>query len=123
MGLAWFWDFVCWFYWPGFLSTALEGWDVGLAPMEGGRWEVRFGRLILGHMETANEGFLPIVGSANQEAPKRHDPQLRCLNAHCAGYAASPHARLRLASADSTLRLLNPNLPLEHQKNIQREPT
>ncbi len=53
-----------------FLSTALEGWDVGLAPVEGGRWEVRFGRLVLGHLETATEAFLPIVAQTSQEVPK-----------------------------------------------------
>lgn len=53
-----------------FLSTALEGWDVGLAPVEGGRWEVRFGRLVLGHLETATEAFLPIVTPTSQEVAK-----------------------------------------------------
>ena len=53
-----------------FLSTALAGWDVGLAPVEGGRWEVRFGRLVLGHLETATEAFLPIVEQTSQEVPK-----------------------------------------------------
>ena len=53
-----------------FLSTALAGWDVGLAPVEGGRWEVRFGRLFLGHLETATEAFLPIVAQTSQEVPK-----------------------------------------------------
>ena len=53
-----------------FLSTALAGWDVGLAPVEGGRWEVRFGRLVLGHLETATEAFLPIVAPTSQEVPK-----------------------------------------------------
>lgn len=53
-----------------FLSTALEGWDVGLAPVGEGRWEVRFGRLVLGHLETATEAFLPIMAPTNQEAPK-----------------------------------------------------
>ena len=53
-----------------FLSRALGGWDVGLAPVEGGRWEVRFGRLVLGHLETVTEAFLPIVAQTSQEAPK-----------------------------------------------------
>ena len=53
-----------------FLSTALRGWDVGLAPVEGGRWEVRFGQLILGHLETLTEAFLPIVVQTSQETPK-----------------------------------------------------
>ena len=53
-----------------FLSTALEGWEVGLAPVEGGRWEVRFGRLVLGHLETATEAFLPIVTPTSQEVAK-----------------------------------------------------
>ena len=53
-----------------FLSTALRGWDVGLAPVESGRWEVRFGRLVLGHLETLTEAFLPIVVQTSQEAPK-----------------------------------------------------
>ena len=44
-----------------FLSTALAGWDVGLAPVGSERWEVRFGRLVLGHLEEATEAFLPIV--------------------------------------------------------------
>ena len=53
-----------------FLSTALRGWNVGLAPVESGRWEVRFGRLVLGHLETLTEAFLPIVVQTSQEAPK-----------------------------------------------------
>jgi hypothetical protein len=52
-----------------FLSRALGGWDVGLAPVQGGRWEVRFGRLVLGHLETATEAFLPIVAQS-QEVPQ-----------------------------------------------------
>ena len=53
-----------------FLSTALSGWDVGLAPVAGGRWEVRFGRLVLGHLETATESFQPIVEQTSQEMPQ-----------------------------------------------------
>jgi putative transposase len=52
-----------------FLSRALGGWDVGLAPVQVGRWEVRFGRLVLGHLEPAAEAFLPIVAQS-QEVPK-----------------------------------------------------
>ena len=53
-----------------FLSRALAEWDVGLAPVEEVRWEVRFGRLVLGHLEAATEAFLPIVTPSSQEAPK-----------------------------------------------------
>ena len=53
-----------------FLSRALAGWDVGLAPVEEVRWEVRFGRLVLGHLEAATEAFLPIVTLSSQEVPK-----------------------------------------------------
>ena len=53
-----------------FLSRALAGWDVGLAPVEEVRWEVRFGRLVLGHLEAAMEAFLPIVTLSSQEVSK-----------------------------------------------------
>ena len=53
-----------------FLSTALAGWDVGLSPVASGCWEVRFGRLVLGHLEEATEAFLPIVAQTSQEVPQ-----------------------------------------------------
>jgi hypothetical protein len=53
-----------------FLSRALGGWDVGLVPVAGDRWEVRFGRLVLGHLETTTEAFLPIVAQTSREVPK-----------------------------------------------------
>jgi hypothetical protein len=53
-----------------FLRTALAGWDVGLSPVASGCWEVRFGRLVLGHLEEATEAFLPIVAQTSQEVPQ-----------------------------------------------------
>jgi transposase InsO family protein len=41
-----------------FITTSLAGWSVGLKPLVGGRWEVWFGRLLLGWIEPATESFL-----------------------------------------------------------------
>ena len=47
-----------------FISTALRGWDVGLAAVREGRFEVRFAGLILGQIEPSSAAFLPVVLSA-----------------------------------------------------------
>ena len=43
---------------PGlFISSSLAGWSVGLKPVEEGRWEVWFGRLLLGWVDAATGSF------------------------------------------------------------------
>lgn len=42
---------------PVFITTALAGWSVGLAPSGPERWEVWFGRLLLGHLEEQTGAF------------------------------------------------------------------
>ncbi len=42
---------------PIFITTALAGWSVGLAPSGAGHWEVWFGRLLLGHLEEHTGAF------------------------------------------------------------------
>ena len=44
-----------------FISTALRGWDVGLAAVDEGRFEVRFAGLILGQIEPSSAAFLPVI--------------------------------------------------------------
>jgi len=44
-----------------FLTTALRGLDVGLKPMPEGAWEVSFGVLILGQIDTHTKAFVPNV--------------------------------------------------------------
>ena len=48
--------------WKGltlFITTSLEGWSVGLKPLADARVDVRFGRLLLGWIETAMEAGQP----------------------------------------------------------------
>jgi putative transposase len=40
-----------------FITTSLAGWSVGLKPLLSGRFEVWFGRLLLGWLEPATESF------------------------------------------------------------------
>ena len=40
-----------------FITTALAGWSVGLAPSGPGHWEVWFGRLLLGHLQEHTGAF------------------------------------------------------------------
>lgn len=44
-----------------FLSTSLVGWDVGLAPVDGGQVEVWFAGLLLGHLEPGTASFRALV--------------------------------------------------------------
>lgn len=47
-----------------YLSQALQGWQVGLAPRAGdGLVEVRFARILLGHLDPATSGFTPAIPS------------------------------------------------------------
>jgi len=41
-----------------FISTSLAGWSVGLKPVDHGRYELRFGRLLLGWLDTETHSFL-----------------------------------------------------------------
>jgi len=49
---------IMWAGMPLFITTSLAGWSVGLKPMENGRLEVWFGRLLLGWIDPATESFL-----------------------------------------------------------------
>jgi transposase InsO family protein len=49
---------IMWGGMPLFITTSLAGWSVGLKPMESGRLEVWFGRLLLGWIDPATESFL-----------------------------------------------------------------
>jgi transposase InsO family protein len=49
---------IMWGGMPLFITTSLAGWSVGLKPMEKGRLEVWFGRLLLGWIDPATESFL-----------------------------------------------------------------
>ena len=49
---------IMWGGMPLFITTSLAGWSVGLKPMENGRLEVWFGRLLLGWIDPATESFL-----------------------------------------------------------------
>ena len=49
---------IMWGGMPLFITTSLAGWSVGLKPMENGRQEVWFGRLLLGWIDPATESFL-----------------------------------------------------------------
>jgi len=51
------------------LSSALGGWDVGLAPKPTGEVEVWFSNLLLGHIDPLTSGFSPI-----RRAPKEAQP-------------------------------------------------
>jgi transposase InsO family protein len=48
---------IMWGGMPLFITTSLAGWSVGLKPMENGRLEVWFGRLLLGWIDPATESF------------------------------------------------------------------
>lgn len=48
-------------HWKGqgiFISTALQGWSVGLEPSGADHWNVWFGRLLLGQLEESSASFL-----------------------------------------------------------------
>ncbi len=56
--------------WAGvhyFISTALHGWSVGVQPIEQGRCNVWFGRLLLGQLEAATASFQPMQPAAPQK--------------------------------------------------------
>ncbi len=42
---------------PVFISTALKGWSVGLESCQSGDWNVWFGRLLLGRLESSTASF------------------------------------------------------------------
>lgn len=44
-----------------FISTALDGWDVGLTPVSEGRLDVQFAGLTLGQIEPSSAAFLPVI--------------------------------------------------------------
>jgi putative transposase len=56
--------------WAGsqyFISTALQGWSVGVQPLKQGRCNVWFGRLLLGQLEPATASFQPTQPESAQE--------------------------------------------------------
>jgi putative transposase len=60
--------------WAGahyFISTALQGWSVGIQPAEDRRGNVWFGRLLLGQLEPATASFHP---AQPQSAPQKTSP-------------------------------------------------
>jgi putative transposase len=52
-----------------FISSALRGWDVGLRPCGGGRWDVYFARLRLGELEPATASFMRTPWRENEATP------------------------------------------------------
>lgn len=64
-----------------FLSAALRGWDVGLAPCDDGLIDLYFARLLLGRIEPSTAAFLPVQPSA--------PPQGAALRARAG--SATPH--------------------------------
>lgn len=51
-----------------FLSCALTGWSVGLEPQAAGKWNVWFGRLLLGQLEEQTFAFEPAQAAQSKEA-------------------------------------------------------
>lgn len=49
------------------ISSALAGWSVGLEPKERGRWNVWFGRLLLGQLDATTGTFEPVVTRPEKE--------------------------------------------------------
>ena len=47
-----------------FISGALAGWSVGMEPSQPGKWNVWFGRLLLGELEEQTLSFQRVEGSA-----------------------------------------------------------
>lgn len=75
------------------LSTALGGWNVGLAPKQSGEVEVWFAELLLGHIDPQTSGFLrvetttpakahagPWADSATLHRPKGQHSKTRVVN-------------------------------------------
>ena len=74
------------------LSTALGGWNVGLAPKQSGEVEVWFAELLLGHIDPQTSGFLrvetaparahagPLANSATLHRPKGQHSKTRVVN-------------------------------------------
>jgi putative transposase len=61
--------------WEGeqyFISTALRGWDVGLTPVNDGRFDVKFAGLILGQIEPSSAAFLPVIPSATNTKSQKN---------------------------------------------------
>ena len=58
---------------PIFISTALQGWSVGLEPSGDGKWNVWFGRLLLGQMEEATCSFKAATEEVSQEIGEKQE--------------------------------------------------
>ena len=73
-----------------FLSTALQGWDVGLSPCADGLIETYFARLLLGRIEVSTAAFLPV------QAPQKSMPRRGCTSSATPPWrnpgALQPHA-------------------------------
>jgi transposase InsO family protein len=50
------------------LSSALGGWNVGLAPQENGLMQVWFASLLIGHIDPQTSGFKPIEGQGQKRS-------------------------------------------------------
>src|ERR1041385_2391026 len=57
---------------PVFLSSALQGWSIGLQPDEEDHWNVWFGRLLLGRLESSTASFEPALRSINRSATSNY---------------------------------------------------
>lgn len=53
-----------------FISRALKGWSVGLEPCRQGDWNVWFGRLLLGHIESSTASFQAALSQPSAQEPK-----------------------------------------------------
>jgi transposase InsO family protein len=69
------------------ISTALGGWDLGLAPKEDGQVEAWFASLLLGHIDSPTSSFKPIQPRANKtpsgflaDSATLHRPKSRSSN-------------------------------------------
>jgi transposase InsO family protein len=51
---------------PVFLSSALQGWSIGLQPDEEDHWNVWFGRLLLGRLESSTASFEQALRAINR---------------------------------------------------------
>ena len=58
---------------PLFLSVALRGWNVGLKPIERDRFEVWFGRLLLGEIDLSASNFIRADIRPNKTANHQHN--------------------------------------------------
>lgn len=53
------------------ISTALRGWDLGLAKRADGRINLHFARLLLGVLEPESAAFVPALGAGRNQKPQR----------------------------------------------------